>query len=229
MPWRHSEAKLQLHLDIIEGLVTEDDNPGDVYNMWPELYHVYHINSFTRSLESLLKKHAEELDKQKRNKKPVEWKKSQAREQLELDIIAGVVTKESDPNEVYTMWPIYQDYNQDNFKKNLKAMLERHGAKNKRADFDAKAYVHDRKIRPFPMRDGQGCFQWHGSEAQKKLQAAITDGTYLHGQTKPKDLWESDDDYKLFPLTKFRDHIYQEIKGKKSRNYFKDKARKWTH
>jgi hypothetical protein len=217
--WRGSDARVQLELDIIDGHVTADDDPKDVFDMWPDLYHEFALKKFEEYLETLLKK----------NEKVPDWKKSEAKAQLELDIIAEVVTEGSDPEEVYNMWPVYQKYDKANFKVNLKSLLSRHRNKEELAGFDAKAFTHDRVIQPFPARNGHGELQWHGSRAQEKIQEYIKNGYYIRGTTKPKVLWESDDDYKLFALDTFRDHIYQELKGKKSRNYFKDKARKWKH
>ena len=220
-PWRGSDARVQLELDIIDGHVTVADDPKDVFDMWPDLYHQFPLKKFEGYLESLLKKIATE--------KAPDWKKSEAKAQLELDIIAEVVREESDPDEVYNMWPIYQKYDETNFKANLKGLLKRNKNKKKLAGFDADAFAHARSIQPFPVRNFRGELQWHGSIAQEKLQKAISDGSYLRGITKPQVLWNSDDDYQLYTLDMFRDHIYQELKGQKSRNYFKDKARKWTH
>ena len=52
---------------------------------------------------------------------------------------------------------------------------------------------------------------WHNSRAESLLSEDIKNGYHL--QMKPKDLYKTRTEYQVFPLHKFRNHIYQ-IKDK---------------
>jgi hypothetical protein len=230
--WRTSEAKEQLKLDITAEVVTDDSDPQEVYDSRPELYHEFAFKNFKTNLKSLLKKVANQSTTPSRKKK-VSWRKSEAKDQLELDIIAEVVTDDSDPQEVYDSRPeLYYEFAFNNFNTNLKSLLKKVANQRSRAAFDAAAVDHDRSAHPFPARNGHGRLQWYDSEAKRLLWKDIDDGVYIPSgpnKTKPIKLWTSRPEYQLFELETFRNHIYQEIKSKKSRCYFKDKSRTWTH
>jgi hypothetical protein len=167
-PWEGSDARLQLKLDIEAGDITAETPFEDVFDMWPDLYHIYGRSRFKGYLKTLLKK------------KVTAWKDSEAKAQLELDIIGGFVTEESDPNGVYDSRPqLFHLYTEANFKTNLKSLLKKFSDQENRAEFDKKAHSNDRNSHPFPMRDRRGNMQWTGSKAQRKLNEYIDSGSLL--------------------------------------------------
>ena len=190
------------------------------------LFEEFPFAKFCGFLQTLLK------NVKPKKKKIVSWKNSQAKAQLELDILAEVVDEESNPEDVYDHWPeLYHDYDFNNFKTNLKSLLEKIAGQRSRAYFDTDAYENDRELNPFPMFDGHGRLQWDGSEAQRLVRKDIDDGLFDDDNNKPKprDYWMSNEEFRMYELEQFRKHIYKEIKGLKSRVFFEDKKRRWNY
>lgn len=85
-----------------------------------------------------------------------------------------------------------------------------------RADEDLLAFNLAKANHPPPPGNHRDEPQWNGSEAQRLLRLDMDDKK--HFDLKPSDLWESRDEYQLFYLETFRDHIHQE-----------DQTRKYLH
>jgi hypothetical protein len=136
------------------------------------------------------------------------WGESDAKKILELDILVGVVTEDSDPLAVYQSHDAFQDYKLKNFKANLKRLIKTLRNKEERSIFDAEAVKHDTELFPRAELTLRGYPFWDTSEAKVLLASDVEDG--IDAEMKPFDLWEMRPEYKAFPLHIFRKHIYQE-------------------
>ena len=97
----------------------------------------------------------------------------------------------------------YADYKYENFRTNLRSL--RLSVKNglSRAEADEEAYLHDKALYG-KTADGA----WHRSVAYTLLKDDIKTGKIVG--RKPKEVYESRNEYKTFPLKKFRNQIYHE-------------------
>jgi hypothetical protein len=147
-------------------------------------------------------------------KKEVKWFSSKAKSMLRDDILAGNVHDKMCPNRVYQSRAEFQKFPFDRFKPNLKSLLDKIKLERKRMGEDVKAYGHDMALLVKNLKEDQAdnptavvTMPWHMSEAKKLLQQDIADGR--HTAMKPKELYNSREEYKVYALKTFRDHIYQ--------------------
>jgi hypothetical protein len=158
------------------------------------------------------------------------WEYSAAKDLLRNEIIAGNVTPAMTARVVYDMQPEYSKWPLKRFGPNLKSLREALDRDNERMAQDCAFYGHDRALlatlRPAPTEDKP---VWHLSDAQALLVQDVTDRK--HEQMKPNELHQSRPQYLVFPLKKFRNHIYQEVdsRAKKGWRYAKKQAKKKKH
>ena len=89
---------------------------------------------------------------------------------------------------------------------------------------DARDYGLD-KIIVQQLRVGQPT-PWHKTACPKLLKADVDEGKHL--TMKPSDLYKEHDEYKAFPLSVFRNHIYQEVDSRPKRAArFERKKKAW--
>jgi hypothetical protein len=60
----------------------------------------------------------------------------------------------------------------------------------------------------------RGYPQWDFSKAQEILNKMIDDNEHKKYKKK-RHLWKSHEEFQLYPLKVFRDHVYQELKTRK--------------
>jgi hypothetical protein len=159
--------------------------------------------------------------------KEEKWKDSEAKQLLREDIISGVVPASMAAKDVYDMRPEYKKWSYQNFPTNLRHLRKAIGDSYERMLADCEAYGHDRALL-VKLRAGKnprGDIPWHKSEAKKLLKQDIDDGK--HRQMKPESLHGTREEYQAFPLTTFRNHIYQEIdsRAKRAHRFAKKKKR----
>ena len=94
---------------------------------------------------------------------------------------------------------------------------------NGRADKDIEAFEIAKSNHPPPAFNHRGEPQWNGSDAQRLLVEDMDNK--LHFDLKPEHLWETREEYQLFHLTTFRDHVHQAHKTKKYLHHLKVKAK----
>jgi hypothetical protein len=140
------------------------------------------------------------------------WINSKGKELLRDSILAGNVTRKSDPDVVHQSHPEYSKWPRANFVSNLKNLLDAVAFDCRRMAEDCEGYGHDialireiRKADQVPMS-----IPWHLSEAKPLLEKDMKDG--FHKTMVPSALWESRIEYMKFDLKVFREHIYQETK-----------------
>ena len=150
-----------------------------------------------------------------KSKKPVKWRKSEAKKILYNLLMTGAIPIEEDKSmparDVYIMDPAFAEYDFDKFKSGLNRIRKKIIELDNRADEDLKAFRNYKQHHKPSIFSHKGYIQWQGSTAQELLWDDLD--AYLKDPTKkPKDLWLSRDEYKYsFPLEAFRDKIKQEI------------------
>ena len=155
--------------------------------------------------------------------KPSKWKDSEAKMLLQQDILDGKVTASMKPKEVFEMRAEYKAYGMKNFRSNLYSLRSSMKENQQKADSDAAALAHDRRIHPKVAYTPKGYPRWDGSEAQRLLKEDMASSTT--NPLEPSVLRETRPEYKAFPLKVFRDHIYQEVRMKTGSSYWMNKAK----
>ena len=119
-------------------------------------------------------------------------------------------------SDVYLMRPEYKEYEKQRFRTNFFNLLHSIRLKQDTADSNNAALMNDSRLR----REGGTAVapRWDGSLAATHLKEDITNG--LHDVLSPKELWETRQDYRVFELTKFWKHIYQEVRRRKTSAYW---------
>jgi hypothetical protein len=85
--------------------------------------------------------------------------------------------------------------------------------KKARLTFDMYALERNRKSHPKPAKNHRGKPRWEGSQAKRLLTRDIDNGK--HETLMPQALYNTQKEYKDYPLTMFQKHIYQELKRRK--------------
>jgi hypothetical protein len=146
------------------------------------------------------------------------WIKSRAKKNLRQDIIDRVVTDDMGAREVYNTRPEYKDYDFTRFSANLRALRKVIAENKQQAVEDLADYYQDMNLHPRPAMTNRGYPFWDTSEAKLLLEKDIEDE--LHLDLTPSELWQTQHAYQLFPLTTFRNHIYQQIRTVNERAYW---------
>lgn len=155
-----------------------------------------------------------------RGEKP-DWKTSDAKKLLELDLISGEIPLQSgddgmDPMDVYLQRPEFSEFPYEYFRGRLLDMRKQITEKKALASVDAAALANDQKIHPKSSHSVRGEPRWDGSAAQQLLKNDIKDNK--HKTMTPKDLHKSRSDYfDNYPLSVFRKHIDQEVRRQRIR------------
>jgi len=153
-------------------------------------------------------------------KKPAPWKTSKAKKQLQTDILSGVVAPDMKPTEIYNMHDgIYHPYAYKNFITNLRNLRIALGREQAFASQDAADISHDRELHPAATHNPGGYPRWNGSDAAAFLAEDFANG--LTSTMHPRELRETREEYKQFPLNVFRSHIHQLKRQTVGRTYWK--------
>ena len=139
------------------------------------------------------------------------WLKSEEKEMLRSDIIMGVVLDDMTPEIVYYMHDgAYKIFEFHKFKTNLRNLRIAIKKKQAEAQEDEVALVNTLEHRnrimggvenlPYP--------RWSDSSALKLLLQDLASGVLEN--MKPAAVWMSRPEYRVYPLSVFRDHIYKE-------------------
>jgi hypothetical protein len=155
------------------------------------------------------------------------WLSSQAKRNLKQDILDRVVTEDMNARQVYNMRPEYKEYDYTRFSANLRALRINIADNQERAVEDYADLIQDLDLHPRRALTNRGYPFWDTSEAKILLIQDLDDG--LHLDLTPSELWETRYAYQLYPLTTFRNHIYQQIRSEKDKAYWmhqREKARR---
>lgn len=151
----------------------------------------------------------------------VRWNESNAKATLYADLVSGDIPlippeneDEEDLMEYFMQRPEVANHGGfDKFPRRFKALRSQVKAGINRAADDQKAFDMFVKNHPKSTKAAGDYPEWEGSEAQALLKEDMLEGK--HTTMQPEELYESREEYKLFPLKVFRDHIYQEIRTTK--------------
>jgi hypothetical protein len=159
------------------------------------------------------------MARKKSNKPQTPWEI--AKPLLQKHYLAGDITDDMPPFDVWVMQPEFVDVKYENFRNNFASMKRTIKKHKERATRDEAGYLHDVAIYPL-AKDTPG--YWDGSEAQRLLKRDIK--KKRHERMKPETLWMTRPQYQEFALGKFRGHIHQELRGERETNYWIVKQRK---
>ncbi len=157
-----------------------------------------------------------------------EWGNSEAKLQLEDDLLSGLVPLYSGarsdkvpvgaatmmPKDVYNIpGRRFQEFPYENFRTNLNALRKAYAKQRVYSIADAEALARDRILHPKPTVGRDGKPIWHGHLAEELLKEDIDNELHeifsLHG------FWSSRADYKEFDKMCFYNHILQELRLRK--------------
>ena len=179
-------------------------------------------DKFTRMLRSLRKKH-KDGDLEHEGEKRIEWGKSAAKQFLKKCFREKLISTDYDDAE-----QVWKDHCEGHiafarmefdsaFVRRLGTVRDDYVRKLARCEKDLQAYLAAKRNHPTPKYNSRGELQWHGSAAQKLLKEAIKNSE--HVGIKPADLHKSREEYQVYLLKTFRDHIYQEQRLLKFHNW----------
>ena len=94
---------------------------------------------------------------------------------------------------------------------------------------DVTAYATDQKlVQSLRAANPNNKPRWHGSDAERLLKEDVANGKHL--KMKPRFLYDSKPEYKVFSLDEFRPHIYQMVDAEPKRAYrFEKKKKGWLY
>ena len=144
-----------------------------------------------------------------KKKKVKAWQFSTARKILRRDMIAEIVTLKSDPKEVHGMYKDYEDYDVKKFPNYIKSMHLQVQRDRRLAAADVLMYGRDVETIATLRADQVANKDWHRSHACQLLKEDVDNEKHL--VMSPKELHASREEYMEWPLTKFRNHLYQRI------------------
>ena len=153
------------------------------------------------------------------SKKKVETPWEIAKPLLEEDYLAGDITDEMKPAQIWLLRDKYREvkYLGPNFNR----LKESINANKARAVEDADLLQMDLGIYTL-AKDKDGC--WDGSDAQRLLKDGVKEDK--HVGNKPKVFQASREEYKPIKLKVFRDHLTQETRSKRETNCWLVKKKK---
>jgi hypothetical protein len=157
---------------------------------------------------------------------PAPWQDSKAKKVLREDIISGFVPSSMSAKEVYKdpregRKELYAPYKFDNFTTNLRNLRKSIATLQKLAAEDSDALERELLLYPEAAMDPRGYPRWNRSKAQASLEqdvTAIIAGTLE--RPKISAMHASREEYRVFPLTVFRDHFFKELIGRNESAYW---------
>lgn len=169
-----------------------------------QLHCVYHTKQSTYEREC-----------QEKQKKKV-GRIARRKKLLLQDLRSGTIPLDMPPRDVYVQRPELAEFDGSykHFPGCLRLARKQIICKNHSSASDSAALAHDRDFFLQVANITEGGPRWEGSAAQRHLQQDIEDGK--HKTMTPKQLFESRKEYNEdYSLKVFREHIYQEDKGRK--------------
>jgi hypothetical protein len=173
------------------------------------------------------KEEEKQTTKFEKEKPPIPWTKSNAKELLRQDIIDDKVPAHWPAHMVQKMRPEYQEYDLKNFGPNLNTLRDAVRKDYNRMLADCEYYGHDLALLKDKPPKARAYPNWHQSSARLLLKSDTKVGK--HKAMKPKELHMTKAEYQEFPLEVFRKHIYQDVDERASRAFrFQKKGKRMT-
>jgi hypothetical protein len=234
--WKDHPAKALLTKALSDGDIpvqSKELGPKAVYNKYKDtgaFAQVPYDNSFTRRLRDLRKKELERRTNggKETDKKKIDWqnhpakaflKEAFANETIPLDYLDTI-----GPLAVWETHcknhPAFAEMDCDGaFKRRLKSVAISHKIKVERKAADRLAFENYRANHPINTHNQLGQPRWDGSKAQALLKEEMEAGVHLQYAGRPREMRETREEYQEFSKQKFRDHIQQEKRLGKFKNY----------
>jgi hypothetical protein len=155
-------------------------------------------------------------------KKAPGWKDSKGKKLLINDLCDGTIPMSGGNEE--TIYATRFEFGGDNpeqfrlFSSRLKSARDQVKKASRLATSSALSLQRDRQLCPKNEFNHQQKRRWQGSPAETLLKIDIQNGKQL--EMKPKELYNTQEEYQKFPLNVFRGHIYQEEKLQKFLKHF---------
>jgi hypothetical protein len=201
--WGKSEGR-KLLCSLLENDTDGSTSRMDVkdVHMLSPLFQLYDVKNFAGYLRTLKNSIANA-----NLPKPPPWKTSKAKETLKL-LLENDTDGEihsMDAAAVQMLSSLFEDYNSTNFKTNLKNLKESIMTEKAAVKSDEEFLLRDKVI----VESKELYYPpWEKSEAKRLLRKDIQDKK--HENTKPKQLWETRSEYRMFEGKVFGKHIHQE-------------------
>ena len=180
---------------------------------------------FGRILRTVRKKHSDgDLENEDVNAlKVIVWAKSAAKQFLKKCFRDKAIRP--DYKDAKVVWKDHCENHpafarmmcDDAFVRRLGTVRDDYLKKLSRMRADLKAFVKAKKNHPTPKFNSRGEPQWHGSRAQQLLKKMVSEGK--HKGKEPKVLYSKTEEFRVYSLQTFRDHIYQEERLLKFNKY----------
>lgn len=149
------------------------------------------------------------------DKEEEKWGKSKSKAILRRGILNGTIKPTMSPEAVYAMdLDEHKKWDFKNWKANLARLQSAISRERIRMARDARDFGHDKAI-VMKSRGTNEPTPWHLSTCPKLLKKHVDDG--LHLSHKPKELHALHEEYQVYDLAVFRNHIYQEIDSRNKR------------
>ena len=221
-------------------LITGRTKKEKCTNIWKKYAHNFEEKKAVDSIGRLLlqrdKKEgpfaasALEKEKQKQKEGPI-WKTRKETSEaysvlynLRLHRHKGAGAERVSAEEIYKHHKIFHQYPIEDFKKWDKEMVKLTDKQRKKIDDDVRCFQSHLAKCPRQSVTSRGKLFWDNHAANNRLIEDIKSGKA--SKLKPKELWESHDDYQDFSLEDFRKHIYQEKYGQLAGPYWQKKQNK---
>jgi hypothetical protein len=150
---------------------------------------------------------------------PEPWRNSDAKKTLKTLLESDDFFMNMKENDLYNLSPmLFHPYDKERFVSNVKNMKKAMKDEKALVAFQVDALAQDLKKFPAKSETFWGYKPWCNSAAKTLLQKDVQEKVHL--TMSPKDLHQSKDEYKQFPLKVFRKHIYQEDYAQLGRSYW---------
>lgn len=194
--WKNSEARCIILEDLYRGILSLEDDATEPRMKWESYY---------KGLEKGLNEHNE----------------AERYKAFEERLRKTATTAEKIWESHYKYLPAFQEVKLDQFTRNLAGHRKQVKAGKRRSMEEEEMWREDLKNYPPKSTDANGKPLWDCHPAKLLLRKDVAERK--NKTMKPKQLQASRDEYKDFPLEKFRPHIYQENRRRRFCNYLNDK------
>jgi len=157
----------------------------------------------------------------------IDWKHSEPKYRIIADLENGIIDLEESVHPTDLCWDFYENEPEfrhvvfDQFAARLKDHRAQVAKDNKRTALAKKAFDNYRKLHPENTHNRFGEPLWDTHPAKELLKDDIKNKKHV-GKT-PRQLRRTRREYKAFKLRVFRNHIYQEIRLIRFKNYLNNK------
>ena len=227
--WKNHPAKHLLRKALKDGDIPADSSqlgPKAVYEKYKHtdaFANMPYDSNFTRRLRDLRKRSTEKEDDKK-----VDWQNHSAKKYLLEAFYDGTIpVGYSNSIGAQAVWDQHcknnslfegMNYNEA-FQRRLKSVEEKYSKKLERKAADRQAFDIYRRNHPIEPCNEAGELRWDGSDAQALLKEDMELGKHTEYAGRPRAFRETRPEYQQFSKKQIREHIQQEKRLGKFKNY----------